>query len=1163
MRVIGIHSALVVAIALLSPTLVAESVSFEREVWPILAERCIQCHGTAKVEGELRLDTPEGVRVGGELGVVINDAKPASSALLELISLPADDSDLMPAKGDPLSSNEIDILTRWIMEGATFDGWTPAMADAANTSAEKYWADKKQVVIEFPATFAVAVDKVEFNEHIRPILSDNCFKCHGPDRAALKADLRLDLEDDALRERDGVTPIIPGNARTSELVRRIFHPDSEEMMPPHNSGKSLTDAEKNLLAAWIDQNAAYEKHWAYELPKRPKIAQARQDNWSRNVIDTLLLQGMHEHDLKPSPAADAVTLVRRLYNDLTGLPPTPEVVDAFAANPTDRAYENLVDDLLASPRYGERMSINWLDQVRYADSNGYHSDEERSIYPYRDYVIDSFNANKPFDEFTIEQLAGDLLDNPTRDQLVATGFNRLNQITAEGGAQAKEYRTKYNADRVRALGSVWMGATLGCVECHEHKFDPYRPEDFYEFAAFFSDVTEEDVFPGGTDWAPVLAVPDEEQMNALTDIEGRISILERLLANPTRTTKKAASAWFASLNDQADSLAQGWLPVQVTSAESANGATLEVLDDLTVLASGLEPEQDVYTFTFTTHQKKLTALRFDALSHTSFKFSLARHRKVNQMNEFEVFVQSADMDTPVQVSITDGALNYGENNRSFLEAVDGNLDTSWDRGGAKEENARNPISFMFKFEKPVKAGPDTQVTIKIHYLGELRSDRSAFGRSRISITTDKEPTLDAASGVPAVLVEAALAGPRLTRQERATAEHYYTSITEDFSEDRTALDAAQDELLALKKQFPTTLVTRSRVFPRETRMLPRGNWLDESGAIVEPAVPDFLPPLKNTGKRPTRLDLAEWLVAEENPLTARVFVNRLWKLYFGKGISVVLDDLGSQGEPPVHPELLDWLAVEFVESGWDVKHMVRLIVSSSAYRQRSDLTVDLFERDPENRLIARQSAFRYEAEMVRDTALALGGLLNPEIGGPSVRPYQPEGYWEHLNFPKRTYAHDENKSQYRRGLYVHWQRSFLHPSMKAFDAPSREECTAERPISNTPLQALTLLNDPTYVEASRAFAERILNEGGATANEKITWALRQAILRAPDDNEVSVLSELYENHLNDYTANPDSVDALLSVGMRPAAENIDATELAAWVSVARVILNLHETITRG
>ena len=774
------------------------------------------------------------------------------------------------------------------------------------------------------AAAASAAPKVDFNREVRPLLSENCFACHGPDAKKVKGGLRLDLREVATKPlNSGATAIMPGRTGESELVRRIFATDPDEQMPPAESHKALTAAQKDLLKRWIAEGAEYRGHWAYELPKKVAVPAGQ------NPIDFLVRKRLKELNLEPSPETDRPTLARRLHFDLVGLPPQPEEVAVFERDRSRDAYEKLVDRLLASPHYGERMAIGWLDVVRFADTIGYHSDNPRNIWPYRDYVIRSFNRNKPFDRFTREQLAGDLLPDPTLEQKVASGFNRLLLTTEEGGAQPKDYEARQVTDRVRAVGAVWLGQTIGCAQCHDHKFDPITTRDFYSLGAFFADVKE--------------AAIGRREDGIFVPTEAQARELERHAAEAARLQKEF---------------------------------------------DGPHPE-------------------------------LAE---------------------------------------SF----------------AKEQSPE---------------------------LADLRRRLAAAKKAR----ADFEATV------------------------------------------------------------PRTLITERAREPRTVRILPRGDWMNETGEVVGPALPAFLVKAggDSSAKKLNRLDLANWLVSRENPLTARAVVNRLWKQFFGLGLSKVLDDLGAQGEVPSNPELLDWLACEFMDSGWDVKHIVRLMVTSATYRQTSIPMRQLAERDPDNRLLARQSRWRLEAELVRDNALSLAGLLDPTIGGPSVKPYQPDGYWENLNFPTRTYEASTGPSQYRRGLYTWWQRTFLHPSMVAFDAPSREECAADRSRSNIPQQALALLHDPTYVEAARAFAARILREGSGDENARIAWAWRQALARTPQRQEIATLRALLDKHRGQYRADRSAAEAYLSVGSTKPPADLDAAELAAWTNVARALLNLHETITRS
>ena len=761
--------------------------------------------------------------------------------------------------------------------------------------------------------------EVAFDRDVRPILAEHCFACHGPDAAARRADLRLDTAEGATADRDGVRAVVPGNVGASELVTRIRSTDPDVVMPPPDANRPLSPAQKAVLERWVAAGAAFEGHWAYRPLRRP--APPGPAGAAGHPVDAFIDAAIADRGLAPAREADRVTLVRRLSFDLTGLPPEPAAIDAFVADASPDAYERLVDRLLADPHHAERLAAWWLDLVRYADSVGYHGDQEITMWPYRDWVIRAFAENMPFDRFTREQLGGDLLPAATREQRVASAYNRLNMMSAEGGGQDKEYHAKYAADRVRATAGAWLGSTLGCAECHDHKYDPFTTRDFYSFAAFFADVAERGIYHGANGngvWGDMMRVPSPEQEARQRGLEERLAAIA---------------------------------PPPVAGRDVHEAAAL----------------------------------------------------------------------------------------------------------------ARAPV--------------------------------------------------------------------------------------------RTELDA----VIAAQPAMPETVSKP----PRTVRILPRGNWMDDSGTEVSPAPPGFL---SATGPaadiRRTRLDLAAWMTSAENPLVPRVLANRLWAIAFGEGLSRRLDDHGSQGEPPSHPELLDWLACELRDGGWDIRRVLRLIVTSRAYRRSSVPEAGHREADPENRLLARQARHRLDAENVRDVALAAAGLLVHDVGGPSVKPYQPPGYWDYLNFPKRTYQASAGPALHRRGLYVHRQRQYLHPALMVFDAPSREECTARRPRSNTPLQALVLLNDPQFVEAARALAARAIAEAGSDPVDRARFMLRRAIGRVPLATETDVVVGVAARERERCAADLKSARALLAVGAAPVPTGVDPLDLAAWTAAARTVLNLGEAYTR-
>ncbi|HEV3258448.1 MAG TPA: PSD1 and planctomycete cytochrome C domain-containing protein [Gemmataceae bacterium] len=991
-----------------------------------------------------------------------------------------------------------------------------------------------------------------FNRDIRPILSDNCYACHGPDKNKRKARLRLDSEQDAFADRGGYAPLRPGSPDKSAVYQRITAQDAKKRMPPAKFGKRLSAQQIDLIRQWIEQGARWQKHWSLIAARRPEVAPVEDTAWPRNPIDAFIRLGQGQHGLKPAPEADRRTLIRRLSFDLTGLPPTAEQVEAFAADRSPDAYEKVVDRLLTSPQYGERMALYWLDLVRYADTGGYHSDNHRDVFLYRDYVIKAFNQNKPFDRFTVEQLAGDLLPNATRDQKIASGYNRMLQTTEEGGAQAKEYLAKYASDRVRNASSVWLGMTLGCAECHDHKFDPFRTAEFYSFQAFFADLKE--IAVGRQEQ---VKVPTDAQEARLRQLDGQMAGLQKLLATQTPDLDRALAGWEAHKRRELAAGHDDWGIVKPDRVESAGGAALATQDDLSVLASGKNPDRDTYTATLRTDRKHITAIRLEALTHPSMaNKSLSRGNGNFVLTRFEV--EAAPPGGKAQpLKIAAAVADYSQNGFPVASAIDGKGAPGWAVDGYRKQENRTAV---FTLAQPIAGGPGTIITVRLRH--ESQYAQHNIGRFRLALTSADKAGLSTKVGLPGEVAQALTAEPtKRTPGQKDALANYYRGIAPLLEPARKQFADLQRQKDKINRAVPTTLMSIA-VPPRVIRVLPRGNWLNESGPVVMPAVPASLPPLGVTGRRATRLDLARWTVAPENPLVARVFVNRLWKLTFGQGIVKTLEDFGSQGAAPTHADLLDWLAVEFRDSGWDVKHMLRLLVTSSAYRQSSHADERLRQLDPYNQWLARQGRFRLDAEMVRDNALAVSGLLTRKVGGPSVKPYQPAGYWTLLNFPKRDYFSDHGADQYRRGLYSYWQRTFLHPSLQAFDAPTREECTVERPRSNTPLQALVLLNDPTYVEAARALAERVLQQRSAGTNQRLRYLYRQALGRQAAPAELKLLAALYQKHLAQYRADPKAAGELLQTGERPVAGDLNRVEVAAWTSVARVVLNLHETVTR-
>jgi hypothetical protein len=1024
--------------------------------------------------------------------------------------------------------------------------------------------------------------KIGFNREIRPIMADTCFRCHGPDRATRMADLRLDVREEALRKtRSGVIPIVPGNPGESAIVDRVLA-TGPRVMPPKFAHKDLTERQKALIRQWVAEGAEYEGHWAYTPVRKPEPPAAV---WSSagNPIDRFIQARLKLEGLAPSPEADRRTLLRRVTLDLTGLPPTPAETAAFLKDSRPAAYEAVVDRLLASPRHAERQAQMWLDAIRYSDTCGFHGDNPLPAWPYRDWVLRAFRDNKPFDEFTREQLAGDLLPDATDAQRVASAFNRMNRTSAEGGLQPLEYLAKYAADRVRTTSAVWLGSTLGCAECHDHKFDPFTARDFYSMKAFFADIKETGLVPdrGPNAWGSQLALPSPEQ-------KSRRERLAAELASARASLEAAApDVTAAELRKRFEAGELSWIPQRnPAAARSTSGAVLtisgaEPVDSMyeyrgslvserkaapgLIAASGAAPDNDTYLVTLKPGVGEWTALGVEIVQDEKLPgVRMARGSDRVMLTEVGASLTPGEgaADRPLRFVLATANNQFPIPGLPPMAAIDGDPKTGW--GTAIHGETRN-LFLSLRFAEKISTASGSVLTVRLEHGGEPR--RAVTGRFRLYLSKAEYawPGVDsiglrdpqeANSGLPPDALSR-LRGENADSKPLDRYLRFSSKSLEPLVAEAARLEA---RLELLDAAIPRVVVTESGP-PAVTRILRRGDFLDESGDIVEPAIPAFLGKVA-TGRRATRLDLADWIVSRENPLTARVFVNRLWRQFFGTGLSRSLDDLGSQGEIPTHLELLDWLAASFMER-WDVRESIRAIVTSHAYRQSSASGADLDARDPANRLLARQSRLRVDAETVRDLALAVSGLLEERFGGPSIRPPQPESYLAALNFPKRDYSVSRGREQYRRGVYVHWQRSFLHPSLLAFDAPTREECVLNRAVSNTPLQALVLLNDPVFIEASRVFAQRILTEGGRGFAERLRWAFATALNRTPASAEIRILTDLERDSLRRFKAHPDEARRLIGTGESPMPPGLAPAELAAMTTVARAILNLHEWITRN
>ena len=1056
-----------------------------------------------------------------------------------------------------------------------------ALAGAASVAAR---AEREQAA---PAPLS-------FNRDIRPILSNNCFACHGPDEKQRETKFHFDTKEGAFAEEE---IIVPGSAAKSVMIKMITHPDPDKRMPPADSGHSLTTRQIELLRRWIDEGAKWDTHWAYTAPVRPDPPAASSD-WVRNPIDQFILARLSREGLKPSKEADKATLLRRVTYDLTGLPPTPAEVDSFLADRSPDAYEKRVDALLQSPHYGERMAVPWLDAARYADTHGYHIDSARGMWPWRDWVISAFNRNLPYDQFTIEQLAGDLLPDATREQKVASGFNRNHMINFEGGAIADEYQVEYVIDRVEATSTAFMGLTMGCARCHSHKFDPITHKEFYQFFAFFNNVPELGLDGRRGNAVPMILLTTPAQQKMLDDLDDAIEEHEKALSD--EAVAPAQRAWeesvIARLPAQGSGSAKDIDHDGLTAHYELDGSFSDVSGKFLHgrMISG-DPTFDAGLIG--------RAVTFDGDTEVSFgsagafdrgdAFSLAvwmrprgnlpisvfqklddpTHRRgyewrLDDLQLFDIQRWAARLTITVTSDAPASAIQV--RTRERLKFGDWNHVVMTYDGSGKARGLSIYANGQLMAVDVVKDA----LTGSITNSAPLSVGRGALGPPYVG-------QLDDLRLYNRVLTAADIEDLAIHYRPRAILSGINGKQTKDQAEylrDYFLTNAAPDPLLGLyaelqalvkqseelKKPIPTAMVMSELKKPRESFVLARGDYRNQTDK-VQAGVPAMLPPLE-AGAPLNRLSLAKWLVQPGHPLTSRVAVNRFWQMYFGIGIVKTQEDFGVQGEPPVHPELLDWLATEFVRTGWDIRAMQRLIVTSATYRQSSVVTPALLEKDPENRLLARGPRFRMPAEMIRDTALAASGLLNDQIGGPSVLPYQPKGIWEELafgdGFSAQSYEPSHGRDLYRRGMYTFWKRTAPPASLATFDAPDREKCTGRRALTNTPLQALVLLNDPTYVEAARALAQRTLLEGGKDDKSRVVYAFRLATGRMPSGKENGVLRKLLETELATFARNPEAANKLVSVGESPRDKRLDPTVHAAWTTVTSVILNLDETVTK-
>ncbi len=1035
-----------------------------------------------------------------------------------------------------------------------------------------------------------AAKPVDFDREIRPILSDTCFACHGPDEKQRMAKLRLDTKDGMFADRGGYQILAPGKSADSKLYQRISATDKARRMPPPYAERTLNEKQIELMRRWIDEGAKWEMHWAYVPPQRPDLPAVKNTSWPRNPIDNFILARLESEGLQPSPEADKATLIRRVTFDLTGLPPTPAEVDAFLRDKSPDAYQKVVDRLLASPRYGERMAMHWLDLARYADTHGYHIDSHREMWHWRDWLIGAFNRNMPFDEFTIEQLAGDLLPHPTLAQQIATGFNRNHMINFEGGAIPEEYQNEYVVDRLEATSVVWLGTTMGCARCHDHKYDPIKQKDFYRFYAFFNTISEKGLDGRRGNAQPVLELPSPE-LDKLQAVKNAICEHETALPNKDDLDAMQAAWEKSALAAIPEPPREGLLAhyeldgnVADSSGHYRHGVVLH--GDLTYSGG---PAGRAADFDGETHVEWGNTAAFDRTEPFSVAMwlrpggnkEMAVLQKVDgaaARQGYELSFEESQVlphlergsrlyvrlihhwpDDAIQVR-TREPLVLGEWHHAAIE-YDGSGKASGvqlylDGKKAEIETVEDHLTGSIRSAAPLSVGDPALGKPYRGAMDDVRFYGRALSYAEIEQLAIHEPARATITMIPK---------KRSGAQKERLRDYFLTrGVSPEISKSYAELKDLRHEKEELDWVVPTSMVMQEMEESRETAVLGRGDYRNR-GEVVTPGVPAVLPAFSKDLPA-NRLGLAKWLVDPGHPLTARVAVNRYWQLLFGAGIVKAAEDFGSQGDPPSHPQLLDWLATEFIRTKWDVKAMQRLIVTSATYRQSSRVTPELRERDPENRLVAHGPRFRLPAEMVRDNALAASGLLVEKLGGPSVFPYQPKGLWEEIAYgdvySAQTYALSHGADLYRRSMYSFWKRTSPPPSLITFDAPDREKCTARRAVTNTPLQALVLMNDPTYVEAARALAQRMIREAGPDPVKRIRYGFRLATARDPQPKEVQVLREMERAGLANYRQHKDAALKLDNVGESKFDAALDSSELAAWTTVASTILNLDETITR-
>ena len=1031
---------------------------------------------------------------------------------------------------------------------------------------------------------------VEFNKDIRPILSSKCFQCHGPDKNHREAGLRLDTREGAINDNDGVKAIDPENLNESEILFRIHSKDSDEMMPPPESKKELSDEEKSLIDEWIKSGGTYEDHWAFQRINKSDPPKSEPGLISRNPIDTFIQSRLLREELKPMPEAEKSMLIRRATFDLTGLPPTISEVDAFLADDSPEAYENLVDRLLESESYGERMALAWMDAARYGDSSVMHADGPRYMWPWRDWVINAYNSNMSFKQFTIEQLAGDLIPNATVDQKVASGFNRNHATSDEGGAISEELRVEYVVDRVQTTSNVWMGLTMECSQCHDHKYDPITQKEYYQMFAYFNNTTDPGMQTRNGNQSPTVTVPDSKQVQRLAELEKRIILEDNKLELYKRSSIPEYVKWLREAEKSAGEAVpepaglNHFFPLDEIEGNIINaqiGGGVGKLSGKLIKAergggSGLKFDgKSSFTFDNWPERKRESGFTFAAwlkLPANGNGSVLARMDEGKSFRGYDLWVQGRAVGTHIISNWPNNALKV-VSDKPLAENKWQHVAVTYD-GSSKSSGVKIYIDGQLAGNKveqdSLKDSIVTNTPFKIGSRSKGANFNGEVDELRIYNKALSGDDVKRLGGDPIKNILAMSKKERTKEQKLALLNFYLNNHDPKYKD----LAKIKEALLKKKAAIPVNSKVTSMIMQdnpegktRLTYILNRGQYdqpiKEGDDAVINPGVPSVLPDLDDKAPK-NRLGLAKWMTDPSHPLTARVAVNRYWALFFGRGIVKTSGDFGNQGSPPTHPKLLDWLANDFVENGWDVKRTIHQIVTSATYRQTSRIVPDSYRKDPQNLFLARSPRFRLQGEFIRDAALSVSNLLVESVGGPSVKPYQPANIWNEVSLNGGLrYKRDSGEKLYRRSMYTYWKRSAPMPNMLIFDAPTREKCMIQRPITNTPLQALVVLNDPQFVESARAFAERIMSEGDADERSKINHGFKLALSREATDAEFKVLKRVLDGQVSAFTADKEKAKKFLSVGESARNESVDMVKHAAWTVIAQIILNMDEALTRG